>query len=269
MKDGKKHIGEIADFYGISADAIRYYEKIGLFSLSREKNNNYRKFDREHLLFIDYIKNLRDMGIPLNKVKLISRELDVAEVDKVLEKQSDDIKKKIDELQKKQAMLYDYRRAYKRILEGARYPEVVRSPRFICTDINESAMEALKRFRDITSKRVPRLTYKALLKEWDSEEWKTPEKASSRGKLLSELFSVECDENDDFCAPEKDFYTIEPCKCIHCIISLHTYKDYSGLKNIHDYIDQNEIELVGAPLIRTLYLKYCANAYYEFWGPVK
>jgi len=58
-------IGEFAKLLGVNADTIRYYEKLGLCSSSRDPGNNYRSYDDSDALDFLNLKMCRslDMGI--------------------------------------------------------------------------------------------------------------------------------------------------------------------------------------------------------------
>lgn len=266
-----KLIGEIAEYYGISADTLRYYERIGLFTMSRNEANNYRLFDREHLIFIDYITHLRRMGIPLKEVKTISKDMEIGEADMALRKHEEYLKSKVEEYELKLAMIADYRRTFGRILEKNEGPEIMVSPRFVCMDIKDSVVNVLREFRQINLAQMPKFTYHLSMDRWESEDWERVENPEVRDTLMRPAFSLALDpwEDSEGYLPEKGFRMRAPSKCVHCLISVYTYKDYSALRDIRRYILENGFELTASPILRTIHLKYFAEAYYEFWAPIK
>ena len=134
------NIGEVADYLGISSDALRLYEKMGIFSVERDPESNYRKFNREDIIFLDYIVNLRDLDIPLEKIKTISRDYSVAEADAALEAQARVIAQRIEELKAKEEMIADYRKTFDQVLKAKPEIEIIKSPVFICRDIKDSSI---------------------------------------------------------------------------------------------------------------------------------
>lgn len=67
-------ISDIASFYGISTDTVRFYEKKGIFLPTEKSNTGYRVFSRSDVISLDYILKLRNMGIPLNDLARIINE---------------------------------------------------------------------------------------------------------------------------------------------------------------------------------------------------
>lgn len=266
-----KMIGEIAEYYGISADTLRYYEKIGLFTMSRNESNNYRLFDREHLIFIDYITHLRRMGIPLKDVKTISKDMDIEEADMALQNHEKYLKSKVREYELKLAMIADYRRTFSRILEWNGTPEIMVSPRFVCMDIKDSVVNVLREFRQINLAQMPKFTYHLSMDRWESEDWDRVEDPEVRDTLMRPAFSLALDPWEDYDGylPEKGFRVREPSKCLHCLVSVYTYKDYSAIRDIRKFIRDEGFELIASPILRTIHLKYFAEAYYEFWAPIR
>ena len=65
----------IKDFSRIAKQkqsALRYYDKIGLFSPSARGENNYRYYTPFQLLMLNFINVLADLGIPLTSIKELS-----------------------------------------------------------------------------------------------------------------------------------------------------------------------------------------------------
>jgi MerR family copper efflux transcriptional regulator len=60
-------IGELAERTGLSRDAIRYYERIGLVG-SHRSPNGYREFPEETLPWLDYVRTAQRLGFSLAEV---------------------------------------------------------------------------------------------------------------------------------------------------------------------------------------------------------
>lgn len=56
---------------GLTEDAIRYYEKIGLLPYAKRKRNGHRMYDEEDIELMDLIICLKKTGMSLNEMKNI------------------------------------------------------------------------------------------------------------------------------------------------------------------------------------------------------
>lgn len=111
-------IKEVSNKYGISADTIRYYEKIGLIPRVPRNSSGIRDFDEKSLNWIEFIKCMRLSGMEIEAlikyVKLFNEGKDtVLERKKLLEEQKNKLLEKqkninttLDRLNYK-LMLYD------------------------------------------------------------------------------------------------------------------------------------------------------------------
>ncbi|WP_095118871.1 MerR family transcriptional regulator [Pseudomonas sp. Irchel s3f10] len=96
-------IGELEARSGASRHTLRYYEQIGLISSLRQ-TNNYRVYNEQTLLDLDFIQRAQSMGFSLGEIGEIldaqrNRLIDCAEGAKLIEKKMADIKQKIANLQ--------------------------------------------------------------------------------------------------------------------------------------------------------------------------
>jgi MerR family transcriptional regulator, copper efflux regulator len=64
-------IGELAKKVGISTQAIRYYERIGLLKISARTPSGYRLYDQESEAFLQFVKKAQDLGFTLQEIKTI------------------------------------------------------------------------------------------------------------------------------------------------------------------------------------------------------
>ena len=53
------YVKEIADYYGISAQTVRLYDKKGLLPSDKNELNGYRIYTREDIVTMDYICRLK------------------------------------------------------------------------------------------------------------------------------------------------------------------------------------------------------------------
>ncbi|AHI57180.1 MerR family transcriptional regulator [Listeria ivanovii] len=59
------NIKEASEKTGVSADTIRYYERIGLIPNISRNENGVRKFDEEDLRWIDFSRQMRRAGMSI------------------------------------------------------------------------------------------------------------------------------------------------------------------------------------------------------------
>ena len=61
-------IGEFSKLTGLSIHTLRYYEYEQLIDPMRNKNN-IRRYSDKDIAWIDFIKRLKDTGMPIKKIK--------------------------------------------------------------------------------------------------------------------------------------------------------------------------------------------------------
>lgn len=61
-------IGEISQKIGLSADTLRYYEKIGLLPNVPRDNSGKRNYDENFINWIKFIQTLKNSGMSLNDI---------------------------------------------------------------------------------------------------------------------------------------------------------------------------------------------------------
>ena len=62
-------IGDIAKVMGVTTEAIRHYERMGLIKPEKDPQTNYRYFTEEQLSQLLYIQRLSQMGISLQLIR--------------------------------------------------------------------------------------------------------------------------------------------------------------------------------------------------------
>lgn len=64
--------GQFAKLMGISLDTLRYYEKEGLI-LPHRKENNHRTYTESDISWMQFIKRLKDTGMPIKEIRKYAR----------------------------------------------------------------------------------------------------------------------------------------------------------------------------------------------------
>lgn len=68
------HVKDLATRCGVSADAVRYYARIGLLGCKRDTNNRYRLFGEEDARRLVFIRRAKHLGYTLGEIKQILEE---------------------------------------------------------------------------------------------------------------------------------------------------------------------------------------------------
>ncbi len=62
-------IGKLSERTGVKIPTIRYYEQIGLLSEPERSAGNQRRYDRQHLDRLVFIRHARDLGFTIEAIK--------------------------------------------------------------------------------------------------------------------------------------------------------------------------------------------------------
>ena len=93
-------IKEVSEKYDISADTIRYYERIGLLPPIPRKVNGIRDFDEMSCNWIEFVKCLRGAGVQIESIidyiKLFHQEGTAEARKEILKEQRDRLQKQVD-----------------------------------------------------------------------------------------------------------------------------------------------------------------------------
>ena len=108
-------IGEIAHLTGISRDAVRLYERLGLLSnVTRPyEYNNYKDYGKENVARIGMIKERQRIGLKLKECRgvidaLVNDEMDAEKRKQFIRDKIDDVRNKISSLKQIQSFLQEH-----------------------------------------------------------------------------------------------------------------------------------------------------------------
>lgn len=96
-------IGQLASAAGVGIDTVRYYERSGLLAPATRSASGYRKYGKEELDRLQFIRRAQHLGFSLGEIGellTISRRGDVAAMYQAAKLRLDDIDQRIGELQR-------------------------------------------------------------------------------------------------------------------------------------------------------------------------
>lgn len=111
-------IGELARLAGVSADTVRYYERIGLLPRPQRGINGYRLYDAAAVSRLKFIHKAQAVGFPLNEVRRIVRLRDsgaapCATVLAIARRRLDEIDARLTDLKTLRKLLLGYLRQWR------------------------------------------------------------------------------------------------------------------------------------------------------------
>ena len=98
-------IAEVSEQFGLSADTLRYYERVGLIPPVHRNEGGIRDYDELDLRRVDFIKCMRGAGLPvevlIEYMELVQQGDSTIEARKeILVEQRDLVAAKLEEIQK-------------------------------------------------------------------------------------------------------------------------------------------------------------------------
>jgi DNA-binding transcriptional MerR regulator len=108
----KYSIGEFARLLGVSADTIRYYEKLGLCSSSRDPENNYRRYGESDALDFMNLKMCRSLDMGIDEMRDTGQGKSVGEQLSWLERKQAETAAEIERLQRQSARIEELKKFY-------------------------------------------------------------------------------------------------------------------------------------------------------------
>jgi len=112
MSGPRYSIGEFAKLLGVSADTIRYYEKLGLFSSSRDPGNNYRSYGEPDALDFMNLKMCRSLDMGIDEMRDVGRSKSVREQRGWLDGKQREINGEIEHLRRQSARIEELKKFY-------------------------------------------------------------------------------------------------------------------------------------------------------------
>lgn len=102
-------ISEIADFFNLSTQTLRYYDKIGLLTPeTKDASSKYRLYSSEQFNKLYLIRDLKHLGLSLEQIKNYCETKDVRTLSSILAQISGDLEVRIKELEETKKHVDEY-----------------------------------------------------------------------------------------------------------------------------------------------------------------
>jgi MerR family mercuric resistance operon transcriptional regulator len=63
------NIGKLAKACGVKTDTVRYYERLGLLAPAEHSESGYRKYGKESLKRLNFVRRAQTLGFTLEEIK--------------------------------------------------------------------------------------------------------------------------------------------------------------------------------------------------------
>ncbi|MGL4820546.1 MAG: MerR family transcriptional regulator [Bacilli bacterium] len=128
----KLKIGEMAQLFGVSTDAIRYYEKEGLIAPDKDPSSGYRFYTFKQFEVLYFILFLRSLGVSIERIRLLAAEPSADAIQTLLRERDLHLS---EEIARQTQLRTRVRHHLERIrqIENGTPPSIVPSPCFVAT----------------------------------------------------------------------------------------------------------------------------------------
>ncbi|MDO4837329.1 MAG: MerR family transcriptional regulator [Clostridia bacterium] len=90
----KYRIGEMAEFFGLTKEAIRYYERKGIVNSTRDEQTGYRYYERDEITTLKQIRTYESLGFSLEDAQTMVVETTFPDMEERLEDKIRELKKR-------------------------------------------------------------------------------------------------------------------------------------------------------------------------------
>ncbi len=270
-EDKKYTTGDIARLYGMTLDAVRFYEKKGLLPSDDKRDTKYRAYSRGDLMSMWQNRCLTQMGIPLADIKEFVSNCSMEQAVRYLKEHIRNLNEEIQKLQGQHRYVTDYYEVMDELKRRIGKFSVEESTAFIGKDIKDGVVQAeiwfQEHFGDMPTDLVSVLRLNS--EEVGTSEYKSTDYLkSARNSAIQIYLAAKCREEDipgttpDFLWPAQT--------CIHTILkSSYEKLDFSP---IHEYATCHNYQHTGDTIVRLVFRERqekCFTDYYEVWYAVK
>ncbi len=270
-EDKKYTTGDIARLYGMTLDAVRFYEKKGLLPADNKRDTKYRTYGRGDLLSMWQNRCLAKMGIPLADINKFVNNCSLEHAVEYLKEQVDVLNEEIQRLQRQYLYVTDYYEVMEELKSRSGKFSVEESAVFIGKDIKNGVVQAENWFQEHFGNMPTDLI--SVLKRHPEDVGpdaysNTDYLKSARNTTIQIYLAAKCRE-EELSGHAPDF--IWPAQtCIHTI--LKTNYDELDFSPIWQYAARHNYQHTGDTIVRLVFRERHDNKftdYYEIWYAVE
>lgn len=266
----KYRVGELAGFYGISADTVRLYDNKGLLFSRKNDRNNYREFTRDDLIVMDNILRLRMLGFSLADIGSIMGDYGKDEVVECALRLLDGYAAERNLLDRKMGRLEDFITAVKKCDTIS----VEYSPAFVYKMIEESMENTQAEFDRLELDTMPYFSLYFPAGSYNEKFRKdfndTGKRAESVDYYISQTYPHGIRNRKSVLM--KGFQVFDSRLCVHAVIRCGYPYLAEAESRIFDFADKHNFRLTGELLRRSIYAQNMPGRqadYFEYWFPVQ
>ncbi len=153
----KYRIGEVADFFGMTKEGVRYLERQGIIESRRDESNGYRYFQREEITKMKLIRSYQAIGFTLEEAQEM---LFHTQRDGLIEKMDEKIRaleEKEEQIRVMKRMLIEEKKAAETFFDQIHRFELVERPAYLLfprVDDEASGMTTDERAKIATARQI-------------------------------------------------------------------------------------------------------------------
>ncbi|MBI6871860.1 MerR family transcriptional regulator [Clostridium aciditolerans] len=259
-------IGEVSNFFNISKDALRYYDKFGLITPKKDELNGYRYYTEEDIVKLPYLISLKELDMPLEEIKLMLYHKSLREMTSIFKNQENVIDNKIKKLEKIKNTIIEYEEDFNKAINYINKFEIVENPLFIYKvqnyELDENMINILKEFNPYAN--MLSIKYSVILNTNCFDELKLGE------NMNYAISGISTNDTEDIVL-ENNCKRFKKRKCIYTVIKAENDIKADDLTALQDYLSANNIQVTDNILARALAFESVQNTsidYYELWVPI-
>jgi len=126
----KYRIGEVADFFGMTKEGVRYLERQGLITSRRDENNGYRYFPREEITKMKLIRSYQAIGFTLEEAQEMLFHVHQSDMPGRMEEKIRMLEEKEEEIRRMKRMLMEEKKAVETYFDQIHRFELVMRPAY-------------------------------------------------------------------------------------------------------------------------------------------
>lgn len=275
IQNSKFTAGDLARFYGITLDTIRFYDKKGILIPEEKSEKDYRIYSRTDVITLDHVLKLKNAGIPLKHIEEFLNHFTLEEAYHYCQERLQELNEELDALNRQKKELISYMQSLELIMEDWEHITLELSPALYMKDVSVGMAAARswlweRGFRD----EAKLAAYSGVSAKYYTEgQILTKEE---RAMMADCYLAVPLSKNgtDENMVPEEGDFIWPRQMCVHAYFrsvsgELNTVPD---LRRIQEFVKKHNFKLKGDTVCWILFTEKNQEQrvdYYDCWYAVE